>query len=452
VDLRLDGVTHGVDTGFLVFNERTYPRLIRLFGELGVDTVASDMSFSVQVPDTGWSGAGPAWRGVRAAPQPGAPRFWRMLADIVRFNRSRRASRCAMPITTAAADRRFLDAHRFSAEFRDWYFLPMIGCIWSCPTDQMLRFPIATMIRFCHNHGPAAGDRRPRWFTVRGGAKHYVERCCGGSRMPACTRRCARCGVSRGPVARACGCAPTPAPSASTRRAGLPQRAVARLAGGCERRRARGAGRHPHQRNRAVLHTDTSLLPRRRAPGRPGTTNARGRRARAELGVPALPDRPAAAAAVFDAGGGVAEPGAHAARGHVHGEYDYEHPVFDTAAIDAQRRVPSLQGVARTWYCGAWTGYGFHEDGLCLRARRGAGAGAADGRRRHRSERGVTTPARPLIGIGQVRHARLRPVRSPLHLSDLFPAAADAHAARRARSRGEAQPLGPAQLSRPRSR
>ncbi|MFZ9286169.1 MAG: FAD-dependent oxidoreductase, partial [Burkholderiaceae bacterium] len=150
-------VTHGVDTGFLVFNERTYPNLIALFAELGVETARSDMSFSVQVPG-GRGAQALEWSGSSLSTvfaQRGNllnPRFWRMLRDLLRFNRlttriaeSGREAELMQPL----AD--FLREHRFSDEFRDWYFLPMIGCIWSCPTDQMLQFPVSTMIRFCHN-------------------------------------------------------------------------------------------------------------------------------------------------------------------------------------------------------------------------------------------------------------------------------------------------------------
>jgi predicted NAD/FAD-binding protein len=105
-----------------------------------------------------------------------SPRFLGMLADILRFNKlataiAARGRRAALP----SADRRLPRPHRFGPAFRDWYFLPMIGCIWSCPTDQMLRFPVATMIRFCHNHGLIQVADRPQWHTVRGGSRHYVD-------------------------------------------------------------------------------------------------------------------------------------------------------------------------------------------------------------------------------------------------------------------------------------
>jgi uncharacterized protein len=185
-DLGGNQVTHGVDTGFLVFNERTYPNLIRLFAELGVETAKSDMSFSVKVPDA-MNRAGLEWSGSSLSSVFAQrsnlvnPKFLRMLADIVRFNRVT----TALARAGADADMQqplgdFLREQKFSDQFRDWYFLPMMGCIWSCPTDQMLQFPVATMIRFCHNHGLIQIIDRPQWWTVKGGARNYVEKIIAG--------------------------------------------------------------------------------------------------------------------------------------------------------------------------------------------------------------------------------------------------------------------------------
>ncbi|MEN9630567.1 MAG: hypothetical protein RJA10_3795, partial [Pseudomonadota bacterium] len=178
VDVTLDGVTHGVDTGFLVFNHRTYPQLLKLFAELQVDTAPSDMSFSVQDPNSGLEWSGCNLNTVFAQRRNlVSPRFLGMLADIVRFNKL--ATGIAQrgveaDLTEAIGD--FLDRHGFGSAFRQGYFLPMIGCIWSCPTDQMLRFPVATMIRFCHNHGLIQVADRPQWHTVRGGSRQYVNK------------------------------------------------------------------------------------------------------------------------------------------------------------------------------------------------------------------------------------------------------------------------------------
>ena len=388
VDVTLDGITHGVDTGFLVFNERTYPNLIRLFGELQVPTALSDMSFSVQVPDIGLEWSGSDLNSVFAQrANLLRPAFWRMLRDLTRFNRL--ATTLAVRGEEAEQQQpigEFLAEHRFSAEFRDWYFLPMIGCIWSCPTDQMLRFPIATMIRFCHNHGLIQVTNRPRWYTVRGSARHYVAKL-----------------VSRVPDAR------LNTPVRSVRR----MRATGQVSIGTDRgsesfddvvlachsdqslglladatpdeREVLGSIRY--HRNRAVLHTDTSVLPSRKiawAAWNYERARADSREATAvclHYLINRLQPLPFKTPVVVSLNP-VNEPRADT----VHGVYDYAHPVFDADAIAAQQRVPLLQGVGNTWFCGAWTRYGFHEDGLM------SGIGVVDGLRKRWAE----TATRPV--------------------------------------------------------
>jgi predicted NAD/FAD-binding protein len=377
VDATVDGVTHGVDTGFLVFNERTYPNLIRLFGELQVETALSDMSFSVQVPGAGgsapleWSGSD--LNGVFA--QRGnllRPRFWRMLRDLLRFNRlctglaERNAdSELVQPIGD------FLAQHGFSREFRDWYFLPMIGCIWSCPTDQMLRFPIATMIRFCHNHGLLQVADRPRWFTVRGGARHYVEKIVAGladARLATPVRSIRRLPPAGMPGGGSAGV--WVATDAGSERfdevvlACHSNQSLALLADPTDEERS-VLGAIGYHRNRALLHTDTAVLPRRRRAWAAWNYERAtdGPREQAAVCLHYLLNRlqplPFATPLMVSLNP-VAQPRAET----VLGEFDYAHPVFDLAAIAAQRRVPALQGRAGTWFCGAWTRYGFHEDGL----------------------------------------------------------------------------------------
>jgi predicted NAD/FAD-binding protein len=377
VDVTVDGVTHGVDTGFLVFNERTYPKLIRLFGELQVETALSDMSFSVQAPGTGASGrlewSGSDLNGVFAQRRNLLrPRFWRMLRDLLRFNR----------LCTGLAERNgegelvqpigeFLAEHRFSREFRDWYFLPMIGCIWSCPTEQMLRFPIATMIRFCHNHGLLQVTDRPRWFTVRGGARHYVEKIVAGladARLATPVRS-----VRRLPPAGSLGGGNAGAMVSTDHGserfdevvfACHSDQALALLADATNEERS-VLGEIGYHRNRAVLHTDTAVLPRHRRAWAAWNYEraAEGSREQAAVCLHYLLNKlqplPFATPLMVSLNP-LVEPRAET----VLGEFDYAHPVFDLAAIAAQRRVPSLQGRASTWFCGAWTRYGFHEDGL----------------------------------------------------------------------------------------
>jgi uncharacterized protein len=368
-------VTHGVDTGFLVFNERTYPELIRLFGELQVETAASEMSFSVQVPDVGmeWSGCdlNTVFAQRRNLAKPG---FWRMLKDMLRFNKictalalQNQEETLQQPI----AD--FLTEHHFSTEFRDWYFLPMIGCIWSCPTDQMLRFPIATMIRFCHNHGLMQVTGRPRWFTVTGGAKHYVEkmlRSIPDARLNMPVRAVRRDGRR---TARSLFGDPVGAWVSTDHGtehfdevvfACHSDQALALLSDASDAERAvLGAIRyHP---NRAVLHTDTAVLPKRKLAWAAWNYEraSHGPREQASVCLHYLLNRlqplPFEVPVIVSLNP-VNEPHADS----VQGEYHYAHPVFDMAAIAAQKRLPELQGVNHTWFCGAWTRYGFHEDGL----------------------------------------------------------------------------------------
>jgi uncharacterized protein len=371
VDVTLPGaqglVTHGVDTGFLVFNERTYPNLIKLFADLGVETAKSDMSFSVQVPRAGgqqleWSGS--SLNTVFAQRKNLINgRFLRMLKDIMRFNR----------ITTAIASNKaeaammqplsdFLSEQKFSDEFRDWYFLPMMGCIWSCPTDQMLQFPVATMIRFCYNHGLIQVTNRPQWWTVKGGAKHYVEKIIANipdKRLNTPVRRITRdaLGVH---VSTDAGTEHFDKVVLATHS----DQSLAMLeAPSAAEAKALSAIRY--QPNRAVLHTDTSVLPQKKIAWaawnyeRAEQTGRESAQVCLHYLLNMLQPLPFTQSVVVSL-----NPLRDIARRHVMAEFDYAHPVFDLAAIRAQSEVAALQGQQNTYFCGAWTGYGFHEDGL----------------------------------------------------------------------------------------
>lgn len=367
VDLTLDGVTHGVDTGFLVLNERTYPRLLALFSELGVEIAPSQMSFSVQAPGLEWSGN--SLNSVFAQRRNlGSPRFWRMLRDLLRFNRITTA--LAVAGHADALDQpidAFLAEHRFGAEFRDWYFLPMIGCIWSCPVDQMLRFPVATLIRFCHNHGLLQIANRPQWFTVRGGARNYVRkmlRAVPDARLNAPVQRVYR-NVRHGACAGAwVVTAAGPQRFDEVVLACHSDQALALLAEPTPDEQA-VLGAIRYQPNRAVLHTDTTLLPRRRrawAAWNYQRAEGADREAAAvclHYWLNVLQPLPFSTPVIVSLNPHV-EPRAAT----VHAEFEYAHPVFDRDAIAAQQRLPALQGLHSTWFCGAWTRHGFHEDGL----------------------------------------------------------------------------------------
>ena len=365
VDVRLDATEYPVDTGFLVFNERTYPNLIALFAELGVPTAKSDMSFAVSMPlaqgrRLEW--AGTDLNGVFAQRRNlASPRFLGMLADILRFNRQ--ATRIAQDEGSADAATlgEFLDRHRYGETFRRWYLLPMAAAIWSCPMRTMLGYPLATFLRFCHNHGLLQVDHRPQWFTVAGGARQYVQKI--AARLPDVRVGTPVLAVSRNEAAGKV--------SVRTARgietfdqvvlACHSDQSAALLADADETERQLLADAR-YQPNRAVLHTDARLMPRlRKVWSSWNYLSDGGDEPNVSVTyllnkLQPLPFR----TPLFVTLNPVVEPAAD----QVIAEFDYEHPIFDARMIAAQRRLPEVQGRRRLWLAGAWTGYGFHEDGL----------------------------------------------------------------------------------------
>ncbi|MDD0810912.1 FAD-dependent oxidoreductase [Curvibacter sp. RS43] len=362
-------VTHGVDTGFLVYNERTYPQLISLLAELGVATSPSDMSFSVQVPDALGPGRKLEWSGSNLSTvfaQRGNllnPRFLGMLADLLRFNRlTTQIAQAAQESALMQPLEDFLREHRFGDAFRDWYFLPMLGCIWSCPTDQMLRFPVATMIRFCYNHGLIQVSNRPAWHTVSGGSRHYVEKITAGiadKRLNTPVRLIERdaAGVRIVTDGRAERFDRLILATHSDQALGLLRDASAA--------EHEVLGAISYQPNLAVLHTDARVLPQRRSAWaawnyeRAQSKERESARVCLHYLLNKLQPLPFEQPVLVSL-----NPVQDIDPAQILGRYEYAHPVFDQAAIRAQQRVPELQGQQHTWFCGAWTGYGFHEDGL----------------------------------------------------------------------------------------
>jgi uncharacterized protein len=366
-------VTHGVDTGFLVFNERTYPNLIKLLAQLDVKTTKSDMSFSVQVPR---KSGGLEWSGSNLntvfAQRKNlvSPKFWRMLLDLKRFNAL--ATRLAQAGNDEALLQPlgdFLQDQQFSTAFRDWYLLPMLGCIWSCPTQQMLQFPVATMVRFCHNHGLLQVNNRPQWWTVAGGAKHYVEKMVANiadkrlnSPVLGITRDSRGVGiVTKERTENFDKVVVATHSDQALSMLQIPNHSEATVLSAIK-----------YQANKAVLHLDASVLPKRRAAWAAWNYES-AQSADSEAVEPEstqnsvclhylinqlqpLPFEQPVIVSLNPAKPIPAE--------HVLASVDYAHPVFDKAAITAQAAMLQLQGKQHTYFCGAWMGYGFHEDGL----------------------------------------------------------------------------------------
>ena len=362
VDVAVDGVTHPVDTGFLVFNDRTYPNLVALFRHLGVRAAASDMSFSVRLDDEGIEWAGSSVATVFAQKRNLVrPEFWSMLGDILRFNRE--ASKLAQggldPSYTVA---RFLDERRYGRPFRDWYLLPMAAAIWSCPTEQMLAYPAQTLFRFCHNHGLLQISNRPPWRTVVGGGREYVRRLADhidDVRLATPVTRVRR------------GDALVEVETASRRVERFDHVVLAchsdqslELLADASAAESELLGSIRYESNLALLHTDASLLPRSRDAWSAWNYHAgRGNPAKRPVSVSYLINKlqplPFTTPVVV-----TLNPTAAPRPESVLARFDYAHPAFDGPAIEAQRKLQGIQGRRRTWFCGAWTGYGFHEDGL----------------------------------------------------------------------------------------
>ena len=372
IDVDVDGKRFGVDTGFLVFNERTYPNLIALFDLIGVPSVTSEMSFSVCIeqPRLEWAGTSIASLFAQKRNLM-RPRFWGMLADIARFNRE--APRFVDPDPARPMDLGcYLERGRYGAAFRDWYLLPMAAAIWSCPVDSMPAFPVASFIRFFVNHGLLQVTKRPRWMTVTGGGREYVRRL---------RRDLTDVRVST-PVTRVRRLPDGVEVTGGGRLERFDQvvlachsdEAVAMLADASDAE-SELLGAVRYQPNVAWLHTDVSFLPRSHAAwaawnyagsggnGAGAGSTAGTLDASASVSVTYLINRlqplPTATPVMVTLNPHRAVDPAHVVR-----RIEYAHPMLDAPALAAQQRLPAIQGSNRTWYCGAWTGYGFHEDGL----------------------------------------------------------------------------------------
>ncbi|HEX3693393.1 MAG TPA: FAD-dependent oxidoreductase [Solirubrobacteraceae bacterium] len=370
VRIETDSGVHDVDTGFIVFNDRNYPNFERLLDELDVATQPSPMSFGVSDgADFEYNSASP--NGLFASRrQLVTPAFHRMIADLVRFNRDARELLAAKEDPSL---REWLAAKGYSRAFVERLIVPQAAAVWSADPAQTWSFPARFLVEFFENHGMLGFRERPRWRTVVGGSHRYVEaltrpwrdRLRLSTPVTQIVRHPDRVTVSAG------GCEPERFDAVVI--ATHSDQALAMLSDPSEREREL-LGAIPYQSNEAVLHTDRSLLPRRRrawaswnyhldpaAAGRCTVTYHMNRlqslRSDRELCVTL--NRTAAI-----------DPE------RIIRTIQYAHPVYTPAGVAAQSRHQEISGHNRTHYCGAYWGWGFHEDGVksALRAAREIGA------------------------------------------------------------------------------
>ncbi|MFI1168790.1 NAD(P)/FAD-dependent oxidoreductase [Streptomyces sp. NPDC020801] len=368
-----DGSTHRVDSGFIVHNRRTYPNLLRLFGELGVATQESEMSMSVRCEGCGLEYAGARGpRGLLAQPRNvlrGA--YLRMLAEVPLFHRAARRllDRGADDTLTLGG---FLHRAGFSPYFRAHFMTPVVSAVWSCDAETALRYPAVHLFRFLAHHGMLSVSGSPVWRTVTGGSRSYVDRIAAG--LPE-----VRTATPVRSLLRHTDGVDVTAHDGTTASydhvvvAVHPDQALRLLADATPpEKEVLGAFRY--SRNTTLLHTDTTLLPR--SPGARSSWNylmpscrAGADRVRVSYDMNRLQRLDAPETFVVTLGGqDRVDPGRVLAR------MTYEHPLFTPESVAAQHRLPELN-TAVTAFAGAYHGWGFHEDGC----RSGAGAAAALG-------------------------------------------------------------------------
>ncbi|HEX8028636.1 MAG TPA: FAD-dependent oxidoreductase [Vicinamibacterales bacterium] len=361
-----------LDTGFLVYNERTYPNLTRLFAELGVETRASDMSFAVSAPHIGLEYSSRGVAGFFADPRRWVdPGHYRLLAEVVRFNAVASASLESDDGLDGTVDA-FLEQGRFTQAFIDHYLKPMASAIWSTPAGGIGAFPAVTMLRFFDNHGLLALRSQPTWRVVANGSASYIPKLtrpfvesvhCNVDIRAVCRSTesvtltfADRASITVDQVVFACGgdrvLKLLPAPTEAERRV---------------------FGAFSTTTNTAWLHRDASFLPRRP-------------RAQASWNylVTGNPSEPPVVTYDLNRLQGLASPQRYCVtlnpsrsidEAHVIDRFVYHHPLYTHQAIGAQQSWASISGAHRTHYCGAYWGHGFHEDGLssALRVARALG-------------------------------------------------------------------------------
>jgi len=365
VEVDLDGERHAIDTGFIVFNDRTYPSFIALLDTLGVVSQPTEMSFSVRCEQTGLEYQGSSLGGLFAQrANLLRPRFWRMLRDIAKFNRE--GTRLALAAAGYPGDDRatvgdFLRQGGYGREFAEHYLLPMGSAIWSCPVGKFADFPLRMILEFFHNHGLLSLRDRPRWRVIAGGAKTYV------AAVAQPLRGCIRLATPIERITRhshGVEVVPRRGPAESFDHVVLACHAdqALRMLSDPSPAEREVLGTFPYERNVAVLHTDASLLPRRRRAWaswnyhlpRGESTQAtvtycmnilQGIRSRQVLCVTLNSEERIDPSKVLR-------------------RFEYDHPVFSAVRTAARARQQELLNHNRTSFCGAYWGNGFHEDGV----------------------------------------------------------------------------------------
>ena len=362
IDLDLEGQRIPVDTGFLVHNDRTYPNLIDFFEELKIETHLSEMSFSVvrRTDDITWAGTNI----FTVFAQPGnlfSMRFFRFLKEVLRFNKESKKYLLEYEGKPELTLDEMLIKKGYTEDFKNWYLLPMGGCIWSSPTNEMLNFPAYTFLIFCLNHGLLQIFKRPQWKTVLNGCRTYIETALSqidnkflnepvlevvseDNKLKLITEKRIEyfdyCLI----------CSHPPQTLEIFKNADYLTKNL--------------LSKFKYQKNKAVLHFDESVLPREKiAWAAWNYLSAELTSGNDKVSVSYLINKlqplPVEKAVIV-----TLNPASKIEKNKVVKEINYQHPLFSIDAIRAQREIVNIQGRQGVYFSGAWLRYGFHEDGI----------------------------------------------------------------------------------------
>jgi predicted NAD/FAD-binding protein len=360
VDVEAEGRRWAVDTGFIVFNDWTYPNFIALMKEIGIESQPSDMGFAVRCERTGVEYCGSSINQLFTQRRNAvSPAFWRMIRDILRFNRE--APQLLEGREDTLALGAYLARERYSARFIEHYIVPMGAAIWSTDPQAMLSFPARYFVEFFANHGLLSVNDRPQWRVIKGGSRSYIAPLVAPFadriRLNAAVTRVQRNDFGVELVLRDGHRAQFDAVVFACHS----DQALAMLAMPSDAERE-VLGAIPYQPNLAVLHTDERLLPRRRKAwaawnyhipaGRADTVSV-------TYNMNILQGLDATTQFLV-----TLNPTMEIAPDKIIRKLVYQHPVYTPEGVAAQRRRAELMGHNRSFYCGAWWSYGFHEDGV----------------------------------------------------------------------------------------
>ena len=362
IDIDFEGKKFPVDTGFLVHNDRTYPNLLDFFEELKIETQLSEMSFSVVSRTDNITWAGTNILTVFAQPKNLlSMRFYRFLKEVLRFNKESKKYLLEYESKPELTLDEMLIKKEYSEDFKNWYLLPMGGCIWSSPTDEMLNFPAYTFLIFCLNHGLLQIFRRPQWKTVSNGSRTYIEKALSqidnkflnepvleviaeDNSLKLITEK-------RVEYFDSCLlCTHPPQTLEICKNIDLSTKAL--------------LSKFKYQKNKAVLHFDESVLPRKKiawaAWNYLSTASTSGKdTVSVSYLINKLQLLPVEKAVIV-----TLNPASKIDKNKVVKEISYQHPLFTKDAIMAQRELGNIQGRQGVYFSGAWLRYGFHEDGI----------------------------------------------------------------------------------------